>query len=142
MKIFSKINKICCTIIRHVRVCMYLVWKSIILLVEYHGTNFTFSKSPFQKSEVHTTKKTRTLQLQRTSWSGLDLQIAFRESSKLLPPRRSYSDSTHCWHDKFNFEIYFYAGVARRKCIMFICTAIRILERLGIQTSSSFVKIW
>ena len=29
-----------------------VVWKSIILLVECHGTNFTFSKSPFQKSEV------------------------------------------------------------------------------------------
>ena len=104
---------------------VYVVWKGIILLVECHGTNFTFSKSPFQKSEVHTTKKTRTLQLQRTSWSGLDLQIAFRESSKLLPTRRSYSDSTHCWHDKFNFEIYFYAGVAWRKCtIMYSCKKI------------------
>ena len=74
-------------------------------------------KAHFKSLKYYTTKKTRTLQLQRTSWSGLDLQIAFRESSKLLPPRRSYSDSTHCWHDKFNFEIYFYAGVARRDCM-------------------------
>ena len=57
------------------------------------------------------------------------------------PPRRGY-----CWGTIEPHYPKYAHGITQktyRLCgIVLLCTAKRILERLGIQTSSSFVKIW